>query len=338
MQTEIIKIDEKNRSEVVEKAARILQNGGLVVFPTETVYGLGASIEKEEALKKIFIAKGRPSNNPLIVHVSKKEQLAELTDNISELEQKLIDSFWPGPLTLILKKQNNISSILSAGLSTIAVRMPSNQTAQEILNKTGVPIAAPSANISGRPSGTTGADTYRDLLGKVDLIIDEGQSNIGLESTVLKVEGSEVFILRAGAITKEMIEKVIAPAAVSFTKDENKLQSSPGTQHKHYSPSAKLEIIDDVGGGAILSRAEALKNSGMRVGVLTTKQNEKYFTNYENIFSLGDQNNLEQIAQNLYSALRFFDTHQVDVILCPSFKEEGLGVAIMDRLKRAAME
>jgi len=338
MQTEIVKITEQNKKEVIEKAAKILQNGGLVVFPTETVYGLGASIRSDESIKKIFTAKGRPSNNPLIVHISNKEQLDELTDNITELDNKLMNVFWPGPLTLILKKKNNISDIVSAGLPTLAVRMPSNLIAQEIINKTGAPIAAPSANVSGRPSGTTGADAYRDLLGKVDLIIDEGQSKIGLESTVVKVEGGEVFILRVGVITKEIIEKVVAPARVSFTKDENKLQSSPGTQHKHYAPLAKLEIIDDVDGGVILSRAEVLKNSGMRVGVLTTKQNEKYFTNYENTFSLGDQNNLEQIAQNLYSALRFFDTHQVDVILCPSFQEEGMGVAIMDRLKRAAME
>jgi len=341
MQTEIVKINNKNSKKVLEKAATVIKSGGLVVFPTETVYGLGANVFDEKALAKIFFAKGRPSDNPIIVHIGDKKQLKELTDIISKYQKKLIDAFWPGPLTIIFEKKDTISNIVSGGLSTIAVRMPSNLFARKLINLAGVPIAAPSANTSGRPSGTTGEDVYNDLFGKVDMIIDTGFSDIGVESTVVKINNDFLLILRPGVVTKEMLEKVIYPLPVIFAKDKNDLQSSPGTRYKHYAPKSKLELISaspDKIGKEMASRASALCKKGLIVGIISTNQNRNYFKDYEpNVFILGDQNNLEEISQKLYSALRFFDTHNVNVILCQSFPEKGLGVAIMDRLGRASI-
>ncbi len=333
MQTEIVKITEQNSKEVLSKAANIIKNGELVVFPTETVYGLGANVFDEKALAKIFLAKGRPSDNPIIVHVGEKEQLKKLTDNVSENQKKLIDAFWPGPLTIIFEKKKDISNIVSGGLPTIAVRMPSNIFAHELIKLAGVPIAAPSANISGRPSGTTGQDIYDDLSGEIEMIIDTGPSNIGVESTVVKINDDSLLILRPGKITKEMIEKVISLSVV-FAKNKNDLQASPGTKYRHYAPKAKLEIVSKK---EMKNQAEILKNKNLKVGIMATEQNKNLFEKYlPNIFVLGDENNLEEISKNLYSALRFFDARDVDVILCQKFLSKGLGVAIMDRLERAS--
>jgi L-threonylcarbamoyladenylate synthase len=316
MHTEIVKITEENKEDVLERAGNIIATGGLVVFPTETVYGLGANVFDEQALAKIFTAKGRPSDNPLIVHVGSKEQLVQLTEDIKPLEQKLIDKFWPGPLTIIFTKKAGVSDIVSGGLPTIAVRMPSFSVAQTLIEKSGVPIAAPSANTSGRPSSTTGATAYEDLVGKVDMILEAGDSPIGVESTVVRVGEDVVSILRPGAVTKEMLEAVVAPLPVISTLDKKDLQSSPGTKYKHYAPTALLEIVPRE---EIESYANKLRAEGKKVGIAL--QNEK---------------SLEEVSQNLYSALRYFDTHKVDIILVPRFAEEGLGLAIMDRLTRAS--
>ena len=312
MQTETIKLTKENRQRTLNRAASIIKSGGLVVFPTETVYGLGANVFDEEALKKIFIAKGRPSDNPIIVHIATVEQLQELTDNISSLEQKLIDTFWPGPLTIIFKKRKNISKVVSGGLPTIAVRMPSHPFARDLILVAGVPIAAPSANISGRPSGTIGEHIFVDLEGRVNMIINAGSSDIGLESTVVRVNKNNISILRPGAVTHEMLEKF---APVSFASDKKELQASPGTRYRHYAPKAKLEILESK--DALEKRLEDLRKKNIKVGILSRRD-------------------LKDTAKNLYRDLRALDAQGVDVILCESFPEEGLGVAIMDRLKRAA--
>lgn len=333
MQTKIIRITDKNKKKVLEKAADIIKNGGLVVFPTETVYGLGANVFDEKALKKIFLAKGRPSDNPIIVHISEEEQLKELANDVSENQRKLINTFWPGPLTIIFEKKNTISDIVSGGLPTIAVRMPSNLIAHELINLARVPIAAPSANISGRPSGTTGRHICDELTGKIDMIIDAGFSDIGVESTVVKINEEQVLILRPGAITKEMLEKILFPLPIIFAKDKNELQFSPGTKYRHYAPKAKLEIISE----KMVERAEVLEKGKLKVGIITTNQDKDSFKKYKpNVFVLGNKNNLEEISQKLYHALRFFDTHPVDIILCQNFPQNGLGVAIMDRLEKAS--
>lgn len=336
MQTEFVKITEENKKDVLDKAGKIIKNGGLVVFPTETVYGLGANVFDDNALSKIFIAKGRPSDNPLIVHISEQSQLKELVNNVSPLQQKLIDNFWPGPLTIIFEKKENVSNIVSGGLNTIAIRMPSDIFACELINVSGVPISAPSANTSGRPSGTLGEDIYKELNGKVDMIIEAGESKIGVESTVLKINDNQILVLRPGAVTKEMIEKVVYPVSVLFAKEKDDLQSSPGTKYKHYAPKAKLEILFKE---EMTNRAETLNNQGLKIGIITTNQNINSFKKYEpNLFILGDENKLEEISQKIYSALRFFDDKNIDVILCQAFPIEGLGVAIMDRLGRASAE
>jgi len=212
--------------------------------------------------------------------------------------------------------------------------MPSNFFAHELIRKVGAPIAAPSANTSGRPSGTTGEDIYKDLAGKVEMIIDTGLSNIGVESTVVKINEDSVLILRPGAVTKEMLEKVLYPLSVIFAKEKNDLQSSPGTRYKHYAPRARLQLVSE---DEMKKQAEILGNKKLKIGIITTRQNENDFKKYKsNVFVLGDKNDLKEISKNLYSALRFFDTHDVDVILCQSFLKKGLGVAIMDRLERAS--
>lgn len=313
MQTETVKLTKENRQRTLDQAAKIIKSGGLVVFPTETVYGLGANALDAQAVKKIFIAKGRPSDNPIIVHIATLEQLSELTDHISSLEQKLIDVFWPGPLTLIFQKKGNISVVISGGLPTIAIRMPSHPFARDLIHHAGVPIAAPSANISGRPSGTTGEHAFGDLEGKVDMIIDAGASDIGLESTVVRAENGRIVVLRPGAITKEMLEKI--SGEVSFAKDKSALNASPGTKYQHYSPKARVEIFKS--NAELREQLAILQKQNKKVGILSER-------------------NLEKASKNLYRNLRDFDKEGVDVILCESFPEEGLGAAIMDRLRRAA--
>ncbi len=335
MRTEIIKINKNNRKKVLKKSAEVIKKGGLVVFPTETVYGLGANALDEKALKKIFKAKGRPSDNPIIVHIGEKKQLADLVENISPDHKKLMNAFWPGPLSIIFKKKDNISDILSGGLPTIAVRMPANKVAKDLIKYSGVPIAAPSANISGRPSGTKGEHIYDELKGKVSVIIESGFSDIGLESTVVKVEKGKVLILRPGKITKEMLGKVLGPRSVSLATRKKDLKSSPGTRYRHYAPEALLEILS--GKNKMLEKGLNLKKKGKKVGIITVTEDKKYFNKFlPDVFVIGGRNNLKEISKNLYHALRFFDTRAIDMILCPSFTEKGLGMAIMDRLKRAS--
>ncbi len=312
MQTETVKLTKENRQRTLDRAVRIIKSGGLVVFPTETVYGLGANAEDQQAVKKIFIAKGRPSDNPIIVHIATLEQLSKLTDHISSLEQKLIDIFWPGPLTIIFQKNKNVPDVVSGGLDTVAARMPSHPFAHDLILSAGVPIAAPSANLSGRPSGTTGEHIFVDLEGRVNMIINAGSSDIGLESTVVRVNKNNISILRPGAVTHEMLERF---APVSFASDKKELQSSPGTRYRHYAPKAKLEILKSR--DALGKRLKDLREKNMKVGVLPKR-------------------NLKKASKNLYHDLRALDAQGVEIILCESFPEKGLGVALMDRLKRAA--
>lgn len=336
MQTQFVKITEENKKEAIKKAGRIIKSGGLVVFPTETVYGLGADALNVKAVKRIFKAKGRPSDNPIIVHVGNASQLKLLAENVSENHKKLSKKFWPGPLTLVFKKKREISDAVSGGLPTIALRMPENTLARELIKSAGTPIAAPSANISGRPSGTSGKDIFDELKGKVEMVLDAGPSKIGVESTVLKLTDDSALILRPGAVTKEMLQRVLKTFPVIFAKNKKDLHASPGTKYRHYAPEAKLEILSPL---KILSRAETLEKKNKKIGIITAKKYEKYLKKYKpNVFILGDEKKLPQISRNLYKALRFFDDKKIDVILCQSFKEKGLGTAIMDRLKRASSE
>ncbi len=327
-----IKLSKDNKEEVLRKAVDIIRAGGLVVFPTETVYGLGADAFNESAVKKIFQAKGRPGDNPVIVHISNFDQLGLLAEPLSESEEKLVKAFWPGPLTLVLEKKNEVPLVVSGGLNTVAVRMPSHFFARELIEVAGVPIAAPSANTSGRPSATTGDHVCVDLDGKVDLIVDAGISDIGLESTVIKVTESKVSILRAGAVTKEMIEKVLPGVEVLFSTHKKDLDASPGTKYRHYAPKAPIEIVAPE---KMVQYVDELESQGKKVGVICTFENEKFLKSRGNIFIIGSGDDLKEISKSFYQALRFFDNNVVDVILCESFKEEGIGIAVMDRLKKA---
>jgi len=314
MRTEIIKLNKRNLKKTLQRAAEHLSQGELVVFPTETVYGIGANALNEKAVKKIFAAKGRPADNPCIVHIAELRQLKVLAENVNPLEKKLAKKFWPGPLTIILKKKKNISRIVSGGLSTVAVRMPRHTFARSLITAVGAPLAAPSANLSGRPSGTTAKDVYADLKGKVPLIIDAGPTAIGLESTVVKIKGNKIYILRPGAVTKETLEKKVGIPAI-YARGRA-LRASPGTRYRHYAPRAKVEILENA--SVLAQRAEDLKKKKIKFGTLKYK-------------------NLKLMSRNLYADLRKLDRRGARVILALAPKESGLGFAISDRLARASV-
>ncbi|MEA3423904.1 MAG: L-threonylcarbamoyladenylate synthase [Bacillota bacterium] len=325
------------RENRIDEASRALREGKLVVFPTETVYGLGANVYDEEAVKNIFVAKGRPSDNPLIVHISDIDQLRDLVREIPEYAQSLIDAFWPGPLTLVMKKSDLIPEIITGGLDTVAIRMPNNPVALKLINLSGVPIAAPSANISGRPSPTSEIHVIEDLGGRVDYIILGGDTSVGLESTVLDISGKTPRILRPGHITYEDIREIIGRLKYdSHLTDENITPKSPGMKYRHYSPEAKVIIVE---GRYIrrkmLSMIDDYADQGIKVGVMGTDELLKDFKDVV-CCSLGDTKKISVVGNRLFRCLRDLDRQKVDVILAESFDREGLGVAIMNRLEKAA--
>lgn len=319
----------------------LIKNGEIVIFPTETVYGIGANAFNEKAVGKIFMAKGRPSDNPLIVHISDKKTINEIARDITEVEQKLIDSFMPGPFTLILKKTDKIPDVVSAGLDTVAIRMPSNVIARGIITFSGVPIAAPSANISGKPSGTNIDDIRNELEGKVSAIIDGGETEIGLESTVVKVINEVPYILRPGNVTAEEIKKVIG--RVEFSKGvfehikENEKVESPGMKHKHYAPKTPAQLVyanDEKDLVFEINKVvRAYKGDVVVLGF--DEHKEKIIVSEHRFISLGSKDNMKEIAKKIYSCLRKADSLGAQVIVIEGVKKEGLGVAIMNRLLRS---
>lgn len=328
-----------NTKELIEVCNKI-KAGGLVIFPTETVYGIGANALDEIAVKKIFVAKGRPSDNPLIVHVSNKNQILEITENISEIEQKLIDSFMPGPFTLILKKKNIIPITVSAGLDTIGVRMPNNEIAKAIIENSGVPIAAPSANISGKPSGTNIEDIRKELENNVDFVIDGGKTKIGLESTVVKVIDNIPTILRPGAITPEQIKSVIGNVKIDskvfeIVGKDDKVES-PGMKYRHYAPKTKCKLIYSTDEAKQINEINNLiLEYNNDVIVLGFEEHKSRINVQENKFiSLGKKENLLEISSNIYSSLRKADKYNSQIILIEGLERKDLGIAIMNRLLR----
>lgn len=317
----------------LEDICSFLEKGELVVFPTETVYGIGADVFNGQACKKIFEAKGRPADNPLIVHVSDLDMLKECAKNINDVEKKLINAFMPGPFTLILEKKNSIPEEVTAGLDTVAIRMPDNEIANTIIKKFGKPIAAPSANKSGKPSGTKLEDIKEELDNSVSVFIDGGDTEIGLESTVVRVIDNVPVILRPGAITKEDILKVIGTVKVdnhvlnNVVDDEKVL--SPGMKHKHYAPRTKCILLDVKSNEEKKEIAEILKNEN--VVVLGLEKNKEYYekTNFEIIGK-----NLEEFSKNIFTKLRKIDKAGYDLILIESVSLDGIGLAIMNRIIR----
>ncbi len=332
---------ENTNTEELKIVCNLIKNGEIIVFPTETVYGIGANAFDEKAVGKIFMAKERPSDNPLIVHIADKRMLDEIAKDITEVEQKLIDHFMPGPFTLILKKTSKIPNIVSAGLETVGVRMPDNIIARGIITFSGVPIAAPSANISGKPSGTTVKDIRRELEGKVSAIVDGGEAKIGLESTVVKVIDEVPCILRPGGVTPEEIVRVIGTIdfgnGIFAPVEEDEKVESPGVKHSHYAPNTPAHLIYSENEKNLIFEInrviKAYKGDVVVLGFAEHKE-EMVISNYRFI-NLGSKDNLEEIARNIYSALRKSDELGGQLILIEGVKKEGLGIAIMNRLLRS---
>ena len=342
METKVAIIKDINTDiRFIEEAGKVIRNGGTVAFPTETVYGLGANALDDEAVRKIFIAKGRPQDNPLIIHVSTKE-ISELVKDVPEVAQKIIDKFWPGPLTVILEKKDIIPNVTSANLNTIGIRMPNSEIALKLIELAERPIAAPSANISGRPSPTEVERCVEDLNGRVDYIIGGESSDIGVESTIVDCTVNPPLVLRPGGITLEMLKEInpeieLDKALKSKPNDDFK-PKAPGMKYKHYAPNAHLKIIKGKNEKTIEIINEIVENyieKGNDVAILTTNENLNKFNNGK-VISLGSENDLKEIAKNLFEALRNCDDLRVQYILCQGFEENGVGLAIMNRLNKAA--
>lgn len=346
MKTELFKITDENRDTkeavlAIERAGDILRNGGLVAFPTETVYGLGGDALQSESARKIYEAKGRPSDNPLIVHICRWEDLAAIVREIPENAEKLGKAFWPGPLTMILKKSEMVPEETTGGLSTVAVRMPDNKTALSLIRAAGGYVAAPSANVSGRPSPTLAKYVKEDLDGRIEMLLDGGPSCIGLESTIVDLTEETPTILRPGYITKEMLSgvlgKVDADRAI-LSEDGNIAPKAPGMKYRHYAPRAELTIIAG-GEEAVVGRINALLESaekkGLRSGVIATGATIARYR-ATSVKSAGDRWEGETAAKELYRILREFDEEEMDVIYSESFEENGIGQAVMNRLLKAS--
>jgi L-threonylcarbamoyladenylate synthase len=343
LNTKICLIDEKNiNQDIINEAGNILKNGGLVSFPTETVYGLGANALDKDAVIKIFEAKGRPQDNPLIVHISDFDEIEPLVLEIPETAKKLMEKFWPGPMTIIFKKSALIPYETSAGLDCVGIRMPSNPVARAIIKASGVPIAAPSANISGRPSPTDVESCIEDLSGKIDMIVGGEKCQVGVESTVIDCTIYPPCVLRPGGITLEMLKSVenniyIDPAIMK-KPDADFKPKAPGMKYRHYAPKAPVKIIEGDPEKTIAKINEIVQNyidEGKKVGIIATDETMDQYKNGI-VVSLGSRNDMSNIARNLFETLRSFDDKDVNLILSESFAEEGVGIAVMNRLKKAA--
>lgn len=344
MDTKVIKIECDNIGKnELDEACELLKEGKLVAFPTETVYGLGGDALNPEASSKIYAAKGRPSDNPLIVHISEVSDIEKLAVEIPKLAYELADRFWPGPMTMILKKSDIVPKTTTGGLDTVAIRLPSNKIARELIARSGVYIAAPSANISGRPSPTTAAHVIEDLSGRIDMIIDGGSCEIGLESSIIDLSGEKPMILRPGFITKEDFEAIVRSVdydkAVLATKPgESVVAKAPGMKYKHYAPKAQITIVEGNTEKVIntinrLSR-EASEN-GKKTAILCCEENKEKYT-FERVLSLGSAKEDTEISSNLFAALREFDEEGIEVAYSESFYQTRLSQAIMNRLRKAA--
>lgn len=333
MNTKIIVVKnsqtEKNKIVIPSK---IISSGGLVAFPTETVYGLGADAFNKKAIKQIFKVKGRPQDNPLIVHISDISQIDQLSEKIPKKAEKLIAKFWPGPLTIVLKKKKKVPLIVTAGLDSVAIRMPSNKIALELIKQSKTPIVAPSANLSGKPSPTTANHVKEDLFEKVDCIIDGGSCKIGIESTVIDFTSKTPTILRPGYITKEDIEKIIGNTEI-YTSKKNKKIRSPGMKYRHYSPRAFVIMIDYKKDFKKELEKILKTYKDQKIGVISFNLNINYKS--KNIIVKNLKSDPKKYAQKLFYYFRDFDNKNVDLIIVQGIKEKELGLAVMNRLKKA---
>ena len=343
MQTRVVKIDPLNIDEnAIQEAAALIASGELVAFPTETVYGLGADALHPEASKKIYAAKGRPSDNPLIVHICKFEELESIAKLVPPQARKLADAFWPGPLTMIVWKNDKVPYETTGGMDTVAIRMPNHPIALKLIEQSGCLIAAPSANTSGKPSPTEAAHVALDLDGKIPMILDGGPVGIGIESTIIDLTEDMPMILRPGYITQQMLEDVLGEevkidpgiiASDSLTKPK-----APGMKYKHYAPKADLVLVDgdaDKVVRKINELVQAKKAAGQKVGVIATDETKDLYQ-ADIVVSIGAREDEDAIAKHLYKILREFDDWNVDAIYSESFATPRIGQAIMNRLLKAA--
>lgn len=343
METKTKMLDEKNLDKnIIEEAGKVLREGGLVAFPTETVYGLGGNALNPEAVKKIFEAKGRPQDNPLIVHIADIEEIKPLVTDIPDIAYKFMERFWPGPMTIILPKTSMVPSITSASLPCIGIRMPSNIIARELIRAAKVPIAAPSANISGRPSPTDVQRCIEDLSGRIDYILGGEMCDVGVESTVIDCTIQPTCVLRPGGITLEMLREVdkdvyIDPAVMK-KPDKDFKPKAPGMKYRHYAPKAPVKIVQGDLKKTIAKINEIVQNyidENKTVGIIATDETKDFYLK-GSVISLGSRNNMIDVSKNLFETLRSFDDKKVDVIISEAFEEKGIGVAVMNRLKKSA--
>ena len=373
MNTKVVRIKEEEKTrETLEKnpglleAAEILKNGGLVAFPTETVYGLGANALDEEAARKTYTAKGRPSDNPLIVHIAEKSALEEIVEElpeetkaliahiscmeelpaivkeIPEAGRKLAEKYWPGPLTMIFPKKDIVPYGTTGGLDTVAVRMPVDPVANCLIHLAGVPIAAPSANTSGRPSPTKAEHVIEDMDGKIEMIIDGGDVGIGVESTIVDVSGEIPTLLRPGAITIEMLRETLGqvdidPVILGPVSGDIK-PKAPGMKYRHYAPKADMTLVEgdmDKVVAYINEQTKKAEAEGKKVGIICTEESQDMYQG-GNLEVIGSREHEETVAHNLFAVLRDFDARKVDCIFSESFSKDQLGQAIMNRLCKAA--
>ena len=332
-QTSMLKVNPQHpEEEVISRAAETIRRGGLVAFPTETVYGLGADALNAVAVRDIFAAKGRPLDNPIIVHVGQMEDLEALATSVTPAALLLAGRFWPGPLTLILRKSARVPDAVTGGQNTVAVRMPRNNVALALIRASGVPIAAPSANRSGRPSGTTGAHVFEDLAGKIDIVLDGGPVEIGVESTVLDISSDPPDILRPGAVTIEELELVLG--RIVLGRQGEVLKRSPGTRYPHYSPRAEVTLVDEDDKRAVERLMASMLGAGRTVGVLT--RHPELYPKTKRVVVRAMPLDLKEYASKMFAAVRELDTQGVDEMIVGEVEETGIGAAIMDRLRRAA--
>lgn len=322
---------------IYQEAAKLLQKGECIAFPTETVYGLGADATNQVAIQKIYTAKGRPSDNPLIVHIARREQMDQFVESYPPKAIQLMEKFWPGPLTLILPLiKDSLAANVSAGLSTVGVRMPEHPVSLDLIKTANIPVAAPSANRSGKPSPTTAAHVIEDLDGKIAGIIDGSPTGVGLESTVIDCSQETPVILRPGGITKEQIERVIGPVKVATNSTtETEQPKAPGMKYTHYAPKAPVYLIE--GSSKFWqSEIDKVEAAHKKLGILATKELTSSLSTNAVIQTTGSTQALEEVATSLYNGLRAFDHADVDVIFAEVYPETELGAAIMNRLEKAA--
>jgi L-threonylcarbamoyladenylate synthase len=331
---ELQKLTTEEKDSIFKEAATIIQNGGLVAFPTETVYGLGGNALNPEASSKIYAAKGRPSDNPLIAHVANLEQVVPLVTEITPVAKELMNKFWPGPMTLILNKSEIVPLTTTGGRDTVAIRMPNHQTALRLIEEAGVPIAAPSANLSGRPSPTQASHVVEDLSGRIEMILDDGQTDIGIESTIIDLTEDKPVILRPGYITPEMLEEVIGKTEENSSLSEEEKPKAPGMKYKHYAPKANLIVVEGNEQEVVREILTRIKEQE-QVGVICSDETRQYYKQAL-IKSIGSRHDVKSVAHNLYKVLREFDESDVSVIYSEAFGETEFGEAIMNRLVKAA--